>query len=64
MFRSSGILAVALSLGWAISVPAMAEEKGLSGGRIAADKGDLVIHPVNHVAFAMQWDGKPMEAPE
>ena len=32
--------------------------KGLSGDRIATDNGALVIHPVNHATFVMQWNGK------
>jgi L-ascorbate metabolism protein UlaG (beta-lactamase superfamily) len=35
-----------------------AEEKGLSGDRIATDRGDLVIHPVSHASFVVQWNGK------
>jgi L-ascorbate metabolism protein UlaG (beta-lactamase superfamily) len=30
----------------------------LSGDRIATDNGALVIHPVNHATFVMQWNGK------
>ena len=30
----------------------------LSGDRIATDNGPLVIHPVNHATFLMQWNGK------
>lgn len=26
--------------------------------RIATEKGDLVIHPVNHATFVVEWDGK------
>jgi L-ascorbate metabolism protein UlaG (beta-lactamase superfamily) len=35
-----------------------AQEKGLSDDRIATDNGALVIHPVNHASFVMQWNGK------
>jgi L-ascorbate metabolism protein UlaG (beta-lactamase superfamily) len=35
-----------------------AEDKGLSGDRIATDSGALVIHPVSHATFVMQWNGK------
>lgn len=30
----------------------------LSGDRISTDKGDLVIHPINHATFVMGWNGK------
>jgi L-ascorbate metabolism protein UlaG (beta-lactamase superfamily) len=35
-----------------------AQEKPLSGDLVAADNGALVIHPVNHATFVMQWNGK------
>jgi L-ascorbate metabolism protein UlaG (beta-lactamase superfamily) len=35
-----------------------AQEKGLSGDQISTDNGALVIHPVNHATFLMQWNGK------
>jgi len=40
------------------SIAVAAEEKALSGDRVATDKGDLVIHPVQHASFVMQWNGK------
>jgi L-ascorbate metabolism protein UlaG (beta-lactamase superfamily) len=30
----------------------------LSGDQIATNNGTLVIHPVNHATFVMQWNGK------
>jgi L-ascorbate metabolism protein UlaG (beta-lactamase superfamily) len=36
------------------------EEKELSGDRITTDKGSLVIHPVQHGTFLMQWNGKTL----
>ena len=30
----------------------------LSGDQIATDKGNLVIHPIHHATFLMQWNGK------
>ena len=39
--------------------PPLAEpKKGLSGDQIATDKGTLVIHPIHHATFLMQWNGK------
>ena len=35
-----------------------AAEKLLSGDRIPTAQGDLIIHPINHATFAMQWNGK------
>jgi L-ascorbate metabolism protein UlaG (beta-lactamase superfamily) len=29
----------------------------LDGDHVATDRGDLVIHPINHATFAMAWDG-------
>lgn len=37
---------------------ASAQAEGLSGDRIATQRGDLIIHPINHATFVMQWDGK------
>ncbi len=41
-----------------ISTSFGAEEKALSGDQIATGSGVLVIHPVNHATFLMQWNGK------
>jgi len=30
----------------------------LEGDHVATSAGDLIIHPVNHASFVMQWDGK------
>ena len=30
----------------------------LSGDRVSTDNGTLVVHPVQHATFLMQWDGK------
>ena len=32
--------------------------KGLSGDQVATDQGILVIHPIHHATFVMQWNGK------
>jgi L-ascorbate metabolism protein UlaG (beta-lactamase superfamily) len=44
----------------ALFVPArsLAADKELSGDHIATDHGHLVIHPISHATFAMQWNGK------
>ena len=42
----------------AMSATSGAEEPGLSGDQIATDNGVLVVHPVNHATFVMQWNGK------
>ena len=39
-------------------VSAANEYVRLSGDHIATEQGDLVIHPVNHASFVMQWNGK------
>ena len=38
--------------------PLASREKGLSGDQIATDNGVLVIHPIHHATFLMQWNGK------
>ena len=52
------ISAVVLLSCAAMSATCGAEEKGLSGDQIATDKGVMVIHPINHATFVMQWNGK------
>jgi L-ascorbate metabolism protein UlaG (beta-lactamase superfamily) len=42
----------------ALSAVCEAQEKELSGDQIATDKGVLVIHPIHHATFVMQWNGK------
>jgi L-ascorbate metabolism protein UlaG (beta-lactamase superfamily) len=36
---------------------AAADTVMLEGDHIATDRGDLVIHPIDHATFAMAWDG-------
>lgn len=36
---------------------AAADTVMLDGDHVATDRGDLVIHPINHATFAMAWDG-------
>ena len=53
------ILATVFMLGWtAFSASGRAGEPPLSGDRVATDKGDLIVHPVSHATFLMQWSGK------
>lgn len=33
-------------------------EPTISGDAVATSQGDLIIHPVNHATFVMQWQGK------
>jgi len=40
------------------STPLLAAEKELSGDRIAAKQGELVVHPINHATLALGWQGK------
>jgi len=53
-------LAIVSAVVLLLTMPATcgAQEKGLSGDRIPTDNGALVIHPVNHATFLMQWNGK------
>lgn len=54
----SCISTVVLLLCPAMSAACGAQEKPLSGDTIATDNGVLVIHPVDHATFLMQWNGK------
>ncbi len=58
MRRLACISAVVLLLFAAMSATCGAQEKGLSGDRVATGNGVLVIHPVHHATFLMQWNGK------
>ncbi len=58
MRRLPCISAVLLLSGTAMSAACGAQEKGLSGNRIPTDNGVLVIHPVRHATFLVQWNGK------
>jgi L-ascorbate metabolism protein UlaG (beta-lactamase superfamily) len=42
----------------ALPVACGAQERGLSGDRVATDNGALVIHPIHHATLLMQWNGK------
>jgi L-ascorbate metabolism protein UlaG (beta-lactamase superfamily) len=35
-----------------------AAERELTGDKIATSQGDLIVHPVEHATFVMQWGGK------
>ncbi len=52
------ISAFVLLLCAAMSATCEAQEKALSGDQVATDKGVLVIHPIHHATFLMQWNGK------
>ena len=52
------ISAIVLLTCVAMSATCGAQETGLSGDQVPTDNGDLVIHPVNHATFVMQWNGK------
>ena len=58
MPRLPCISVVVLLFCTAMSATCGAQEKGLSGDRIATDNGVLVIHPIHHATFLMQWNGK------
>jgi len=54
--RHLPVLLAAVLLG--CTTMSVAQEKPLSGDLVAADNGALVIHPVSHATFVMQWNGK------
>lgn len=39
------------------TVAVSAGAQNMTGDRIPTSEGDLVIHPVNHATFAMEWNG-------
>jgi len=58
MRRLCCISAVVLLLVASRSAACGAQEKGLSGDRVPTGNGVLVIHPIHHATFVMQWNGK------
>ena len=59
MGRRVSICLAALTLAsMTISAGGRAGEPALSGDRVATDKGNLIVHPVSHASFLMQWNGK------
>jgi len=54
----SHISAIVLLSCMAMSATCGAQENGLSGDQIATDNGILVIHPIHHATFLIQWNGK------
>jgi L-ascorbate metabolism protein UlaG (beta-lactamase superfamily) len=53
-FHTLGIAAVCVA---AVAV-GQAAERPLAGDKIATGQGDLIVHPVQHATFVMQWAGK------
>lgn len=52
---------IVLTLSACTSSPEVVEppaEPTISGDAVATSQGDLIIHPVNHATFVMQWQGK------
>ncbi len=56
------VLPIVFLFSVAISAACHAQENGLSGDQIATDKGTLVIHPIRHATFVMQFNGKTIYA--
>jgi L-ascorbate metabolism protein UlaG (beta-lactamase superfamily) len=52
------VSAVVLLLCAAMSATCGGQEKALSGDQVATQSGALVVHPINHATFVMQWNGK------
>lgn len=49
---------VVLLCGTVLSVGRGAENAGLPGDRVPTSQGDLVVHPVGHASFLLEWNGK------
>lgn len=68
LILSLGMVAFLTSLAACASEPMPDPEVGeaaentdmvmIDGDHLATDRGDMVIHPINHATFAMSWDGK------
>jgi L-ascorbate metabolism protein UlaG (beta-lactamase superfamily) len=56
--RSVSCISAVVLLCAAMSATGEAQKKPLSGDQVATDNGTLVIHPLNHATFLMQWNGK------
>ncbi len=56
--RSILIFSAAIVLAAAVSAAYGATDAQLSGDQFPTDKGALVVHPINHATFVMQWNGK------
>ena len=55
LLRIVGITAVCVATAVALGQTA---EKELAGDKIATTQSDLIVHPVQHATFVMQWGGK------
>ena len=51
-------VALAAALAFAVAGPGLAAAQALSGDHIATNRGDLVVHPVNHASLLLGWNGK------
>jgi L-ascorbate metabolism protein UlaG (beta-lactamase superfamily) len=55
LLQTVGIAAVCVAAAVAVG---QAAERELAGDKIPTAQGDLVVHPVEHATFVMQWAGK------
>jgi L-ascorbate metabolism protein UlaG (beta-lactamase superfamily) len=53
-FAFTGILTLVFA---AFLGPAAGQAAELSGDSITAQKGNLIVHPINHATLALQWNG-------
>lgn len=51
-------LLICLTGFWVMECFVTAAESPLSGDRIKATDGDLIVHPINHATLALGWKGK------
>ncbi len=58
MRRLLSIFAVVLLFCTSMSATCGAQGKALPGDQVPTDNGPLVIHPIHHATFLMQWNGK------
>ncbi len=55
LLRAPGIAGVCLAAAVGLG---QAAEKELTGDQIPTGQGNLILHPVEHATFVMQWNGK------
>jgi len=58
VIRGPGNLLLAAIILCAASLAQAQSVTPLSGDHVATSQGDLIIHPLKHASFVMQWNGK------
>jgi L-ascorbate metabolism protein UlaG (beta-lactamase superfamily) len=56
-----GLLTLLLGLGGNALAGEPVGRPGLASDRISTDKGDVVVRPINHATFTLEWNGKTID---